>query len=722
MFIFFRVFEGWEADDANNDSTATFFRLSNNSHSESLTLLQMDGHGSHRLPPSSSALLALSYLMPPSPILSSGHLSTAWTSEDVPILFDFDMVDSSGFSDPSVQAIYTDAADILPNSSVSTIEAIGTLGPAHRRNLKLQSGVSSTSHISLESETLVTEKTQSSFTSSYAPSAISYDGVCETRANQDQVDKFNFCYSIRANLLSPSRSIFAINQVSLSTPVSPHHSPDICSLAESPSDYNLHPLLPFELSCTDVCNGDLRGATPSETSDINNLLLKALPATQSRQSCPTSTRPRSPPDLNSNGDEPVDARARELAITATLASLEAKCYSAPSSPQEHRTTQLQGTRIPEQMVQKNLAGLRTTVVELLIDQEGFRRVLARFKYAGYVSKQSSGSQPGDIEGGLAQFRPTYRQAFNFHYAPIDGLPVLRRITLDGEESRDYISRQASLSLKSNGVYVVRGIETSSLPASYVNERDFGPFRGSETFKLHWRFEYLVDDRRIEVSGKRIVDGEKILTPLSFSCSPLLLHPLQGKRVRLMHVVKKTVITKLVAEKMEPPGSRSLSPVPPSVEPCRTPTALAHIQTTTAQLLTKSYVWNIHKRTKSHMSSDEQKATTQCDIPLLDKATGQSSNGARPPRRRRASSAGERSRPSSNILSNMKYHVCLPSDKSICPPGRHIIPPSRLAELLDEDTENVPLVAMPVASAPEVHAPFFLPLSPSPRHYQKRYLR
>ncbi|KAF9469841.1 hypothetical protein BDZ94DRAFT_1134003, partial [Collybia nuda] len=71
---------------------------------------------------------------------------------------------------------------------------------------------------------------------------------------------------------------------------------------------------------------------------------------------------------------------------------------------------------------------------LLIDQEGFRSVHARFKFSGY-SKQTCDTYDGDE----VQFRPITRQVFYFHYAPFDGLPVLRRVTINEEESRDYIS-------------------------------------------------------------------------------------------------------------------------------------------------------------------------------------------------------------------------------------------------------------------------------------------
>jgi hypothetical protein len=76
----------------------------------------------------------------------------------------------------------------------------------------------------------------------------------------------------------------------------------------------------------------------------------------------------------------------------------------------------------------------------------------------------------------------------FHlFQVLDSPPVLRRLTVNGDMN-DYISRQAALTLKENGVYAVESTE------------DKGSFA--------WKFEYLVEDRRIPESGK-VMDGEKV---------------------------------------------------------------------------------------------------------------------------------------------------------------------------------------------------------------------
>ncbi|CAE7209553.1 unnamed protein product [Rhizoctonia solani] len=140
-------------------------------------------------------------------------------------------------------------------------------------------------------------------------------------------------------------------------------------------------------------------------------------------------------------------------------------------------------------------------------------------------------QPRFLENwGVAEFTMRKRQEWNFHHGVAECDPILRRLTINGVEDRDYISREASLSLKSNGVYTVKGAE------------DRGRFE--------WKLEYLVEDRR-GPSGA-VIAGEKTLTPLLFTCAPELLIPEQGKKVKLLHVVKKSMTPRIHSSKMEPP--------------------------------------------------------------------------------------------------------------------------------------------------------------------------
>lgn len=193
----------------------------------------------------------------------------------------------------------------------------------------------------------------------------------------------------------------------------------------------------------------------------------------------------------------------------------------------------------------SLSWLQSTTLEIMIDQEGFRMIKPVFKLAGYAPPRTKESEAVSLGAHLvsatADFMPMQRRSFAFHYSELDTPPVLRRLMLNGDESRDYLSKQAYLTLKANGPYTVQGIEhVQSSPLFLANEHSV----------LSWRFDYLVGDRRTEAG--RIIPGEKTFTPLSFSCSPALLLPTQGKKIRVIHVVKKSVAAKLTATKVEPP--------------------------------------------------------------------------------------------------------------------------------------------------------------------------
>ena len=202
----------------------------------------------------------------------------------------------------------------------------------------------------------------------------------------------------------------------------------------------------------------------------------------------------------------------------------------------------------------SLSWLQSTTLEIMIDQEGFRDIKPVFRFAGYswpTTTESDAISLGvHLVSATADFMPLQRKSFAFHHSALDTPPVLRRLMVNGDRSHDYLSRQAYLILKANGPYTVQGTElVQSLRHSPVADPPV----------LTWRFDYVVGDRRTEAG--RIIPGEKTLTPLSFTCSPALLQSTQAKKIRVVHVVKKSVATKLTATKIEPP-------IPPS--PCPGP--------------------------------------------------------------------------------------------------------------------------------------------------------
>ncbi|KAG8219544.1 hypothetical protein J3R82DRAFT_494 [Butyriboletus roseoflavus] len=212
---------------------------------------------------------------------------------------------------------------------------------------------------------------------------------------------------------------------------------------------------------------------------------------------------------------------------------------------------------------EELSWLKHMIIELWIDQEGFRAVRPCMQLMGYSPRtrslhpyESAENAGSDVTAGVAEFMPTRRETFAFHYATLDSPPTLRMVSVAGDESRDYISRQATLSVKANGVYTVLG--TESFVGTILN--DAHGLR-LQNVRLRWKFDYLVSDRKVDGTGK-ILPGEKTLTPLTFSCSPYLFHPFQGKKAGLMHIMKKNLVPKLGSQKLEPPtyaSSHSILP-------------------------------------------------------------------------------------------------------------------------------------------------------------------
>ncbi|KAG9045702.1 hypothetical protein FS837_005822 [Tulasnella sp. UAMH 9824] len=196
-----------------------------------------------------------------------------------------------------------------------------------------------------------------------------------------------------------------------------------------------------------------------------------------------------------------------------------------------------------------IAFLKDTIVELHIDQleatnapstTSAASAPLMTRHSRSVSKSSTAATPStpsscfeeDLYGeyGLAEFRMNVREFFVYHHAKFDSAPTLRRVTINGDESKDYISREASLSLKENGVYTVQGWEDKG--------------------KLFWKMDYLVDDRK--ASNGADINGEKTITPLTFSCSPFLLDPERGKKIGMFQVVKKSITPKISSSKLRPP--------------------------------------------------------------------------------------------------------------------------------------------------------------------------
>lgn len=269
------------------------------------------------------------------------------------------------------------------------------------------------------------------------------------------------------------------------------------------------------------------------------------------------------------------------------------CFPPPYSPsiEPSSSSSSSNSSLPH-----DLTWLQDLTVSLCIDQESFRTVLPAFKLVGYtkpalpIHRSRAGAQDPFLGGndgnsygsptiqqhrsdlvdqastdpdaaGMADFMPLAREAFVFHHSTLDPPPSIRRLSVNGDESRDYLSQYAYLTIKSSGgfqVYVVRGSETrrggsdaeGEMMMTTMMMRPGRSVARAATTKLEWRFEYAVEDKR-KADGTKAGGGEKLLTPLRFSCSPELLHPRQGRKVTVLSVWKKSIQPRVLANRLEP---------------------------------------------------------------------------------------------------------------------------------------------------------------------------
>jgi len=278
-----------------------------------------------------------------------------------------------------------------------------------------------------------------------------------------------------------------------------------------------------------------------------------------------------------------------------------------------------------------LLWLRDTTIKMMIEQEAFRTVSPTFSYAGYSPTS-----------GLAYFMPPKREIFIFHYLLFDtALPILRRITLNEDDNKDHISRHVNLVLKQNGVYTVSGTEY----AIGTGEA------------LEWHFEYTANVRNIH--GKPQNEGERTLTPLTFSCNPRLLLPGQGRKVKLMQVMHKSIIGKLTSTKLDPPDPSRLGG--PMVELPGNADSLKVLPAADATSTRFMKLWNSHRRAMSHAPGVENIS------PIASPTKRTTPSGTSPTvRRRRSSSAGQSEQPNISALAKSGYlsHRILDSSQAV----------------------------------------------------------
>ena len=573
-------------------------------------------YSASRLPPSSSALVALSTLTPPSPLLTPSLLSTSITSGDIPILLDglafsanHRYSTASNFSNRRLSGINFYESDLPQSCSCAST---GTFGPIYRRP-PLVYREPQKHHVR---ETISTHEDA---TSAWSQTRLG------TQESPEQA--FETSYSDYSSLSYVATQPTLEVRMPRATVKSDYGG----NISESPATDSKPPVQKERLSLR-VGLGAQLAAFPAQHNDMYDAFTNA------------SNRPSS--------------------MTSSKFKFKPVTYSVSSGEKRKSTL--------------NLDSIRAVVS---IDQEGFRSVNPSFKFVGYRRRTCDDKR--QRAENMAHFVPVNQQAFHFHYAPFDGLPVLRSISVNGDETRDYISREATLGLKSNGVYVIHGIELATQNMQDEN-------RGHEATELHWEFLYKVDDRKVGPS-KKIIDGEKNLIPLSLSCSPALLYPSQGKRINLLHIVKKSVAMKLTAERLE--AAEYPFPI--------TPGPPLHDATNSSK----------HRKALSHgrqsgLSTAGTKPLIQCAVLRENRADHVDS--VCNTRRRRASSAGEWTRLDSQPRTTVEASV----SKMYPPVQKHIVSPARLARMLETSTAKQD-------ASPAIPQLDFHPLAPNPRHYRSR---
>ena len=707
--------------------------------------MQQNARLEARRPQNWEALQALESVSPPSPSPSFGtdFMESLCSVGEIPIILDSGLLQASD-SDASLFQPAVRATFPAISSSTATLETIGTFGPTR----------DPVSDNSLNGERFdFYRDSVDSLSASMAYTTPSRRGSLLSPRNgsggyYDRPPGELSSFTISA-YLSPS-----MQQIQDPSPASVRRTPTRYSPAQSPDasarsrrfgrDGNAHASSTATSLSTmrfNVSSSSASSATVTDRStkvpkhpppsyrwarspDAHNTRLAGSPSPVPRSLTPTmhtnNSRIASPTRLSPSSPSSI-YHLRPLSRTrssSTINSIDSgrSSHSGKSARSDRSATSgrsllhskmLSGGEHAISQVPDALSWMTGIVLELWIDQEGFRLIRPAFKLAGYTTDAdpfgpSSTSITNSLAQGNAHFHPVKGEGYLFHHAALDPLPVLRKLTMAEDDTRDYISRQAYLAIKTNGTYSVRGSEAfdigslnphaptgSAHPAAHASPR------------LTWRFEYQVED------AVRSKAGEKLLTPLSFSCSPGLLHPTHGKKIRVMQVVKKNFTPKLVSAIVassphvgqQQQLSVPLSPLHPSVpvllnqEPA--PNTVHGTETRVARLMHVA-----HRR--AHSTTDDAPGLDDASLREVSdgvrsgvnkcRATSVVGTGTAPPpgialhvpvQSRSAVNAS----PESDVDAPTRIDTAATgapagTTSSSRPLARHIVPPSELAHMLD----------------------------------------
>ncbi|OCF62043.1 hypothetical protein L486_01709 [Kwoniella mangroviensis CBS 10435] len=204
---------------------------------------------------------------------------------------------------------------------------------------------------------------------------------------------------------------------------------------------------------------------------------------------------------------------------------------------------------------------KSMTIQLWVDQEGCRENRSSLKFIRSIkpnvfrereekalkeaalwcespTRPECFQQSGCWEFGMD---PKERDKWSFHHAALEGLPVLRRLTINNDEKHDFLSRSATLQIKEPGVYSVCGQE--------------------ERGKAEWKFEYLVQNE-ISPNSREQIANERIIIPLGLYVSPNFFNPDRALKTSLLNLFKKTLASNIMSEKIRPPHIGK-PPAPPS---------------------------------------------------------------------------------------------------------------------------------------------------------------
>lgn len=516
----------------------------------------------------SKVLEALNSLSPPSPSPSIDDLETtsSCTYGDIPILLDpgvilqmaeipgaddlgssscvsTDTCTSAWASEPTPDPLSGNIRCTASNSGYERRDALATAGESH---VSLSSYVVSLSLCAdpMPSKQLAfpTSPTASSVNSlagssglspTLSPSltSVNFSSSCSILGRQLFTES-----DLRPGLREPFDRYHCNRKFPRSRSTNSNGTVDSLAVSPSPSSM-LNPTWP---SCVDSPDRNQlqvrrlhksRSCSPFALANIKPRNVQRDMDAQAPSSEPTS------PFLLSSFDPPPmlrqHRRTDSSSTTTSSRSMRSVRSSHISSPLASPVAKTRTTRnLPDV-----LDWLENTRIEIWVDQEGAHAVRQTFKLAGFTTGQSSTRDTVNLVDaltyGLAEFMPMMRRSFVFGSGKSEVLPTLRRVTVVDDETKDYVSQQATLAMSSDGAFSVNGTEYFDLQ------------RHQAPLVLRWRFEYFVQ------SGPR--GNEKTLTPLRFSCSPGLLHPTHGRRQgKFQQLFKRSSSTRLFADKIEVP--------------------------------------------------------------------------------------------------------------------------------------------------------------------------